>query len=71
VVEQTGLGAGVLDDPVMGIVWLTHRLARYGQGLSKGDIVLSGSFIRPVEAPWGSQFAADFGALGHVSIAFS
>jgi 2-oxo-hept-3-ene-1,7-dioate hydratase len=55
----------------MGIVWLTHRLARYGQGLSKGDIVLSGSFIRPVEAPWGSQFAADFGAFGHVSIAFS
>ena len=71
VVEETGLGAGVLDDPVMGIVWLVQRLARYGQGLSKGDIVLSGSFIRPVEAPPGSRFEADFGSFGHVSIAFA
>ena len=71
VVEETGLGAGVLDDPVLGIVWLVQRLARYGQGLSKGDIVLSGSFIRPVEAPPGSRFEADFGSFGHVSIAFA
>lgn len=71
VVEETGLGAGVLDDPVMGIVWLVHRLARYGLGLSKDDIVLSGSFVRPVEAPPGSQFHADFGSFGHVSISFA
>lgn len=71
VVEETGLGAGVLDDPVMGIVWLVHRLARYGQGLAKDDIVLSGSFVRPVEAPPGSQFHADFGSFGQVSISFA
>lgn len=71
VVEETGLGAGVLDDPVMGIVWLVHRLARYGHGLSKGDIVLSGSFIRPIEAPPGSQFDADFGDFGQVSVTFA
>lgn len=70
VVEETGLGAGVLDDPVTGILWLVHRLARYGQGLRAGDIVLSGSFIRPVEAPSGSRFEADFGAFGRVEIAF-
>lgn len=71
VVEETGLGAGVLDDPVLGIVWLVHRLARYGQGLTKGDIVLSGSFVRPLEAAPGSQFHADFGGFGQVSIAFA
>jgi 2-keto-4-pentenoate hydratase len=27
VVEETGLGAGVLNDPVTGILWLVHRLA--------------------------------------------
>jgi len=70
VVEETGLGAGVLDDPVSGIVWLVQRLALYGQGLSAGDIVLSGSFIRPIEAPPGSQFEADFGAFGRVDLAF-
>jgi 2-oxo-hept-3-ene-1,7-dioate hydratase len=70
IVEETGLGAGVLDDPVTGIVWLVQRLARYGQGLKAGDIVLSGSFIRAIEAPPGSRFEADFGAFGSVSLNF-
>ena len=69
-VEETGLGAGVLNDPVMGMVWLVQRLAEYGQGLSKGDVVLSGSFIRPVEAPAGSVFVADYGEFGRVEISF-
>lgn len=71
VVEETGLGAGVLDDPVTGILWLVHRLARYGAGLAAGDIVLSGSFIRPVECPPGSHIEADFGPFGAVSIRFA
>lgn len=71
VVEETGLGAGVLDDPVTGILWLVHRLARYGQGLSAGDIVLSGSFIRPIEAAPGTAFHADFGPFGQVSVRFA
>lgn len=70
VVEETGLGAGVLDNPVTGILWLVHRLAAYGQGLKAGDIVLSGSFVRAIEAPSGSRFEADFGAFGSVSINF-
>ncbi|MCA2012991.1 2-oxo-hepta-3-ene-1,7-dioic acid hydratase [Cereibacter sphaeroides] len=71
VVEETGLGAGVLDDPVTGIVWLVRRLAQYGQGLSAGEVVLSGSFVRPVEAPPGSRFDADFGGFGQVSVSFA
>lgn len=71
VVEETGLGAGVLNDPVTGIVWLVQRLAAYGQGLSAGEVVLSGSFIRPIEAPPGSRFEADFGDFGRVSVGFS
>lgn len=71
VVEETGLGAGVLDDPVTGIVWLVRRLAAYGQGLKAGDIVLSGSFIRAIEAPPGSRFEADFGPFGQVRISFA
>lgn len=70
VVEETGLGAGVLDDPVTGILWLVHRLAAYGRGLKAGDVVLSGSFVRAIEAPPGSRFEADFGAFGSVSIGF-
>lgn len=70
VVEETGLGAGVLDDPITGIVWLVHRLAQYGTGIAAGDIVLSGSFIRAIEAPSGSEFNADFGAFGRVDLNF-
>lgn len=70
VVEETGLGAGVLNDPVTGILWLVHRLARYGQGISAGEILLSGSFIRPVEATPGSRFHADFGDFGEVRLTF-
>lgn len=71
IVEETGLGAGVLNDPVTGIIWLVQRLAQYGQSLSAGDIVLSGSFIRPVEAPSGSRFHADYGPYGVVSCDFA
>jgi 2-oxo-hept-3-ene-1,7-dioate hydratase len=70
VVEETGLGAGVLNDPVTGIIWLLDRLALFGKGLEAGEIVLSGSFIRPVEAPAGSVFAADFGDFGRVDLTF-
>ncbi|MGP6086530.1 2-oxo-hept-4-ene-1,7-dioate hydratase [Antarctobacter jejuensis] len=70
VVEETGLGAGVLNDPVMGIVWLTERLAAYGQRIEAGQVVLSGSFIRPVECPSGSLIEADFGDFGQVAISF-
>lgn len=71
IVEETGLGAGVLDDPLTGILWLVHRLAEYGVGLAAGDIVLSGSFVRPIEAPAGSVFAADFGEFGKVDLSFN
>ena len=69
-VEETGLGAGVLNDPVLGIVWLANRLAAYGDKISAGDVVLSGSFIRPVQAPKGCEITADFGAFGAVSCRF-
>lgn len=60
----------MLDDPALGIVWLVRRLAAYGVGLSAGDVVLSGSFIRPIEATPGAVFEADFGNFGQVSITF-
>ena len=69
-VEETGLGAGVLNDPAMGIAWLANRLAIYGGGIKAGDVVLSGSFIRPVEAPSGSLIEADFGPFGSVTCRF-
>ncbi len=69
-VEETGLGAGVLNDPVQSVVWLARRMAAYGQRIEAGHIILSGSFIRPIECPPGSSIHADFGSFGTVEIGF-
>ena len=66
----TGLGAGVLDDPVTGLVWLARRMHTYGQRMNAGDVVLSGSFISPIECPGGTAIDADFGDFGRVRIDF-
>lgn len=70
-VEETGLGAGVLNNPVRGIVWLANRLAAYGNGIEAGQIVLAGSFIRPIEARHGDTIHADFGPFGTISCHFA
>lgn len=70
-VVATGLGAAVLDDPVMGIVWLARRMHQYGQRIEAGQVILSGSFIAPIECPPGTRIDADFGPFGHVSTEFA
>lgn len=70
-IEETGLAAGVLNNPAAGIVWLLRRLAtQENKGLKAGEVVLSGSFIRPIEARAGDTIHADFGAMGSVSCRF-
>ncbi|PWE51463.1 2-oxo-hepta-3-ene-1,7-dioic acid hydratase [Thioclava sp. NG1] len=69
-VETTGLGAAVLDDPVQGLVWLARRMGQYGQRIEAGQVILSGSFIAPIECPPGTRIEADFGTFGNVAIAF-
>lgn len=70
-VEETGLGAGVLNDPVESVVWLARRMAQYDQSIEPGQIILSGSFIRPVECPPQTEFHADFGPFGAVALSFA
>lgn len=70
-VEETGLGAGVLNQPARGVAWLANRLGLYGQRIEAGQIVLSGSFIRPIEARHGDTILADFGPMGSVGCYFA
>jgi 2-oxo-hept-3-ene-1,7-dioate hydratase len=70
-VEETGLAAGVLNHPAMGIAWLANRLAEHGGALEAGQTVLGGSFIRPIEARKGDTFHADYGPWGTVSCHFA
>ncbi len=70
-IEETGLAAGVMGHPAMGIVWLANRLAQFDTALEAGHVVLAGSFTRPVAARAGDTFHVDYGALGSVACAFS
>ena len=69
-VEETGLGAGVLNETALAVAWLADRLGRYNQRVEAGQIVLSGSFIRPIKARHGDTILADFGPMETVGCAF-
>ena len=69
-IEETGVSAGVLGHPALGIAWLANKLAPFGGVLEPGNIMLSGSFIRPVWAEKGDTLHADFGPLGGVAVQF-
>jgi 2-oxo-hept-3-ene-1,7-dioate hydratase len=70
VVEETGLAAGVLDHPANGVAWLARKIAPYGERLEAGDVVLAGSFTRPIGAKRGDVFVVDYGPLGTIDFRF-
>lgn len=71
VVEETGLAAGVLGHPAIGIAWLANKLSVHGESLIAGEILLAGSFTRPVLAVAGDRFSVDYGAtLGAIDFQF-
>jgi 2-oxo-hept-3-ene-1,7-dioate hydratase len=69
-VEETGLAAGVQGHPAIGVAWLAMKLAPWGEQLQAGEVVLAGSFTRPVAAKRGDRFEADYGALGRFDFTF-
>lgn len=70
VIEESGLAAAVLNHPANGVVWLANKLALHDEGLAAGEVVLAGSFTRPVAAAAGDVFHADYGALGSIRFRF-
>jgi 2-oxo-hept-3-ene-1,7-dioate hydratase len=69
-IEETGLAAGVLGHPALGVAWLANRLGQNGVTLEAGHLVLAGSFTRVVFANKGDTLHGDFGPLGGVAVQF-
>jgi 2-oxo-hept-3-ene-1,7-dioate hydratase len=69
--EETGLAAGVLNHPATSMAWLVNKIAPLGLALEPGQVVLSGSFIRPIETRKGDTIQADYGPYGTVSCYFA
>ncbi|MFB9165200.1 2-oxo-hept-4-ene-1,7-dioate hydratase [Arthrobacter psychrochitiniphilus] len=70
VVEETGVAAGVLGHPGRGVAWLANKLAVHGESLRAGELILAGSFTRPLWVAAGDTIHADFGMLGRVTCRF-
>ena len=60
----------MLNHPGYGIAWLANRLYPHGVTLQAGEVVLAGSFIRPIDVGKGDTVVADYGEFGTVSCYF-
>src|SRR6266852_1494286 len=69
-IEETGLAAGVLGHPALGVAWLANRLGKNGVMLEAGHLILAGSFTRVVFANKGDTLHGDFGPLGGIAVQF-
>ena len=71
VIEESGVSAAVMGHPAAGVAWLVNKLYQVGAGLEKGQIVLAGSFTRPVDVRPGDVIYADYGPLGAIGVSFT
>ncbi len=70
-IEESGVAAAVLDHPASGVAWLANKLAQHGTRLKEGEIVLAGSFTRPLWVERGDIIHADYGPLGAITCRFA
>ncbi|WP_022881229.1 2-keto-4-pentenoate hydratase [Gryllotalpicola ginsengisoli] len=69
-IEESGVAAAVLGHPAMGVAWLADKLAQHGDRLEAGEIVLAGSFTRPMWVEKGDTVLADYAEMGTVTCRF-
>ena len=69
-IEESGVAAAVLNHPAQGVAWLARKLAPFDAHLAAGEIVLAGSFTRPIHVVAGDVIHADYGPLGAISCRF-
>ena len=70
-IEESGVAAAVLNHPAAGVAWLANKLAQHGDCLEAGEIVLAGSFTRPMWVYKGDTVLADYGPMGTISCRFN
>jgi 2-keto-4-pentenoate hydratase len=66
----TAAGASVMGHPASAVAWLVRALAKRGQGLDAGHIVLAGGMTEAVAVSAGDTVVATFDRLGTVEVPF-
>ncbi|KAB1654275.1 2-oxo-hepta-3-ene-1,7-dioic acid hydratase [Pseudoclavibacter chungangensis] len=69
-IEETGVAAGVLNHPATGVAWLANKFHQHGARLEAGEIILAGSFTRPMWVSKGDSVVCDYGRMGTISCRF-
>jgi 2-keto-4-pentenoate hydratase len=68
--ECEGKGANVLGDPRTALTWLVNELSELGICLRAGQVVTTGTCLKPMPVAPGDTAWAGFGALGEVTVSF-
>lgn len=68
IIEESGVSAAIMGHPAAGIAWLANKLAPLDARLEPGQIILAGSFTRPVSVALGDVIQADYGPLGAIGV---
>jgi 2-keto-4-pentenoate hydratase len=75
--EVDGTSAQRLDgshpdgDPVPPLLWLANMLRERGEGLERGQVVITGSYAGVLEVPSSARLRIGFGELGSIAIQLS
>ncbi|KQQ93171.1 2-oxo-hepta-3-ene-1,7-dioate hydratase [Leifsonia sp. Leaf325] len=69
-ITETGVAAGVLDHPATGVAWLANKFHQHGSRLEAGEIILAGSFTRPLWVSRGDVVLCDYGPMGSITCHF-
>ena len=70
IIEESGVSAAIMGHPAAGVAWLVNKLHAVGVKLQKKQIVLGGSFTRPVDIKRGDVIEANYGPLGAIGVSF-
>jgi 2-keto-4-pentenoate hydratase len=65
---EEGVGSNVLGDPRFALTWLANELSRHGLTLKAGEVVTTGTCVKPVVIDANQGIEGDFGSCGRVAI---
>lgn len=70
-IEESGVAAAVLNHPATGVAWLANKFAQHDSRLEAGEIILAGSFTRPMWVERGDTVLCDYGRMGTITCRFN
>ena len=63
-VVAEGFGKAALGDPRKALTWLVNEVAEFGGGIKAGDIVTTGTCVKPPPIKPGDRVLLDYGSFG-------